>query len=156
MAKPACASCAFTTGAEANLEPHNFIRAQLCLLGAIPFYCHHGADGTLRDVGSVTRAEQRVAVQTGFMVICQGWRREVNSLARSGYYARSAKSKRVYAELGLGALQIFTTTEDGERKEWAAETLEDILLALYKERGYVPLADETAGKESVNQSCLET
>lgn len=131
-----CAGCAFTEGSEANLEPQNNIKAQFCLLGGIPFYCHHARDGSIQSLQTVTPAERRERIQTGLMIVCQGWRREVGKLAAEGYYTKAPAAKRAYAMLGLGALQIFLSEEEGEKKERAAQTLQDVILALNKERGF--------------------
>lgn len=132
-----CDTCAFRSGSVTHdEEPHNRLRSELCALGAIPFYCHHGADGTVRDLGTVTRETQRVAVQTGFIVICQGWRRTVKELAAAGYFKESPRLKRVYAEVGLGALRTFVSEEEGPKKRRAAETLQDVIFALNKYRGF--------------------
>jgi hypothetical protein len=132
-----CDTCAFRPGSVTfDQEPHNRLRSELAALGAIPFYCHHGVDGTVRDLGTVTRETQRVAVQTGFMVICQGWKRAVKRLADEGYFKDSPKIKRIYAEVGLGALQVFIDEEEGPKKRRAARTLKDVILALNKARGF--------------------
>jgi protein gp37 len=37
-------TCAFTPGSVANLEPHNNVKAKLCVLGPLPFFCHQNID----------------------------------------------------------------------------------------------------------------
>lgn len=136
-----CDTCAFRPGSVTHdAEPHNRLRGELCALGAIPFYCHHGVDGVVRDLKDVTPDVRRLAVQTGYMVICQGWRRAVKELAAEGYFKDSPRVKRAYAELGIGALQIFTGSEQGEKKNWAAQVLKDVILALNKARGFTEVA----------------
>jgi len=137
-----CEGCAYTEGAEANLEPQNSIKSQLCLLGAIPFYCHHSRDGALQDLRDVRAADLREGLRSGRIQICQGWRREVKSLAATGYYQSAAELKRAYARLGLGALKIFVETEDGVKKRGAAKTLKQIILSLNRERGFTEVGDE--------------
>lgn len=131
-----CEGCAFTEGAEANTEPQNNLKAQLCLLGGIPFYCHHSKDGTLQDLSDIPRAKVREQVRIGRMVICQGWRREVAALAVKGYYREQLEAKRAFAAFGLGALQIFVSTEDKAEKRKAAKNLKDIILSLNRAQGF--------------------
>jgi len=135
MSEP-CAGCAFTEGSEANLGPHNNLRAQLCLLGAIPFYCHHGREGELRDLRDIRPEDRRREIQAGRLVSCRGWKREVSVLSATGYYGRALDLKRAFAQLGIGALLTFTSTEDAARKRKAAKTLRDVIIALNRSRGY--------------------
>lgn len=131
-----CATCALTEGSQAHREPHNNLRAQLCVMGAIPFYCHHDAAGNLRDLADMPRAMAAAEIRAGRLRICEGWRRETKALALSGYFARAAELKRAFAQLGLGALQIFTASDDPKEKRRASKTLRDVLLTLWKSRGY--------------------
>jgi hypothetical protein len=142
MPMKTCEGCAFTDGAVANLEPDNNLRGQLCVLGAIPFYCHHAEDGSLQNLKDVKRSELRERIQSGQTVICQGWKREVSELAATGYYAKSLTAKRAIAVLGLGALAIFTSTQDRQKKEQAAKNLKGVILMLNRERGFTEVVDE--------------
>lgn len=132
-----CEGCAYTRGAAANTEPQNNIKAQLCLLGGIAFWCHHAVDGSIQDLSDVkSPMKLREGVQSGRITICQGWRRETRRLAETGWFSRGLRLKRVIAKLGIGALQIFISTDDKERKEEAAKTCEASILWLNRERGY--------------------
>jgi hypothetical protein len=115
-----CDSCAFTPGAEANSEPHNNLRGQLCLLGGLVFYCHHDRAGALQDLKGMRMAERGALVREGKLVVCQGWRREVQALAQAGYYLENQAIKRMYAELGLGALLISPARPRGWRRSGRA------------------------------------
>lgn len=132
----ACEGCAFTEGAVASLEPVSSIKAELSLLGGLPFYCHHLRDGTevdLDDYKPFTPALMRgLGVQ-----VCEGWRREVQALAATGYYKQNPAIKRLYAIGGLQALTTFLESpEDSPEKEEAATRLGDLILALNKARGF--------------------
>jgi hypothetical protein len=134
-----CEGCAYTEGAAANLEPQNKLNGQLCVLGGIPFYCHHTKSGEIIDLGhEATNIPEvrRELVQSGKMVICQGWKRETEEIARTGYYDRARDLKRAFALLGLGSLQIFITTDDEAKKRVAARNLRNVILALNRSRGF--------------------
>jgi hypothetical protein len=142
-----CDTCAFRPGSVTHdREPQNSLRGELCALGAIPFYCHHGRDGQVRDLGSppMKARARRVLVQAGETVICQGWRRAVAELAATGYFKDSPRVKRAYAELGLGALQIFITEEKGPKKRMASRVLKDVILELNRAQGFAEVVGEGA------------
>jgi hypothetical protein len=128
-----CQGCAFKEGSEANREPHNNLKAQLCAHGGVPFYCH--AVINWRDPkmhGKKTRKE----IREGGFRICGGWKREVAQLARAGFFGTAFERlvKRAYAESGLEALVIFCASEEGEDKEDARRQLFDIICAFKKAR----------------------
>src|SRR5687768_13908566 len=99
-----CEGCAFTEGSEANREPYNALKAQLCILGGLPFYCHHDMDWRNPDAH---KKKSRQAVRQ--MEICAGWKREVAALARAGYFKANRLIKRAYGELGLCAVETFAS-----------------------------------------------
>lgn len=132
MSRP-CESCAFTPGSAANLEPHNHVKGILCTLGPSPFFCHQNIDWQntpSRMSGFDFRAK-------GF-VICEGWKREVRTLAEAGYYKEAPIIKRGLGEAGLVALEIFVSTsgdesEDGrEDHDWAKTLLKGTIRKLVK------------------------
>jgi hypothetical protein len=136
-----CEGCAFTKGAAANLEPQNAIKSQFCVLGGLPFYCHHDDTGAIRDMKELRKGDLRRAVQNGDTHICAGWKREVKELSATGYYRIALQTKRAFAMFGLGALQIFTSTKSKAKKERAARNLKDVILALNKARGFSEVVD---------------
>ena len=77
-----CDGCAFTEGAEANLEVWNNLKSQLCVLGGLPFVCHHD-----RDWRNTKQMRIEEAYADGWM-ICAGWKREVRALAALGGFAQ--------------------------------------------------------------------
>lgn len=132
MSNP-CDTCAFRRGSVTHdSEPHNNLKGILCILGAVPFYCHHGFDWEGRDETDPTIKED---IRKGTIQICEGWKREVRELAATGYYDHNREVVRVYAQLGLGALHIFLNAEDGsEAKQKAERQLNQICAALGKHR----------------------
>lgn len=124
-----CDGCAFTKGSEANREPYNALKAQLCLLGGLPFYCHHNLDW--RKAETHEKKPRRVVRE---MDICGGWKREVAALARAGYFKTHRLIKRAYAQIGLGALETFASETDKREKATAKKALRGVIEALVKER----------------------
>jgi hypothetical protein len=135
MSNP-CEGCAFSEGAAANLEVHNRLKGLICLLGPLPFHCHHLKDGT--DIHadpkyheSMTREEFRKAD----MQICAGWKREVRELAATGYYRDNPLTRRGVAQAGLEHLKIFVGAEEGsEDKQDSHRILTRIMEWLGKKR----------------------
>jgi hypothetical protein len=130
-----CDGCAFKKGSEANEEPHNNLKGQLCSLGALPFYCHETIEW--RDPAShrpKTRSELRELRRAGKYQICGGWQKEVNRLSRLGFFGTAFQRmvKRAYAITGLEALAIFSATDDAEDKRDARRQLADIIRAFVK------------------------
>lgn len=134
-----CEGCAFTPGAEANREPQNNLRAQLCLLGGIPFYCHHDDEGNLRDLSDIHPSQRRAEIQAGRLRICAGWRREVAAASAAGYYRTNRDAKRAYAVFGLGALARYLTAKGRREKRRLARVLGDIVIGLSRERGFTEI-----------------
>lgn len=110
--KDPCAMCAFTPGSEANLEPHNFLKGIICVLGPLPFYCHHTDSGARLDK-DFAEAELRPgdlrALGGG---TCRGWQREVLELAATGYYKDRPLVTRGVAMMARDELVIFCNTDD--------------------------------------------
>jgi hypothetical protein len=93
-----CGGCAFTEGTAANREPYNALKAQICLMGGIPFHCHHNIEWWKPE-----EHKKKTREQVQKMEICRGWQREVAQLAATGYFKTLRAEKKVYGELGLGA-----------------------------------------------------
>jgi hypothetical protein len=138
-----CKSCAFKKGTEANKEPHNNLKAQLCSLGAVPFYCHESIDWRDPDSHRMrTHGELRELRRAGKFQMCGGWQREVNRLARLGFFGTAFHRmvKRAYAMTGLEALAIFVASDDAEDKRDARRQLFDIIRAFVKAKRKVERA----------------
>jgi hypothetical protein len=97
-----CEGCAFTEGTEANLCPYNRLKGELCLLGGVPFYCHHDIDWRSPQTHKKKSRQEVRAIK-----VCAGWRREVAELAATGYFKTERAEKKANGELGLGALETF-------------------------------------------------
>lgn len=128
-----CKGCALKEGAAANCEPANNIKAQLCVLGAIPFYCHENLDWQNPEAHKAKRADVKM-LGVG---ICQGWKREVAELAKTGYYRDRGDSKKDLAAIGIVNLAKFIESERGSQaKNDASEILEFIIKELNEQRGF--------------------
>jgi hypothetical protein len=123
-----CEGCAFTEGSAANREPYNALKAQICLLGGIPFHCHHNIEWWKPEAH-----KKKTRAQVQQMEICGGWQREVAKLAATGYFKTLRAEKKVYGQLGLGALETFVGGLEC-KKAMARRTLDRIIRALVKER----------------------
>lgn len=123
MSNP-CAGCAFTEGSRANLEPDNHLRGILCLLGPIPFYCHHLPDETdIHDDPKYHQSMTKKEFRGHGMVICGGWKREVRELAATGYYRERPMITRAIAVAGHDHLSEFLSAEEGSEDKLEAQTV---------------------------------
>src|SRR5438105_11784385 len=93
-----CEGCAFSPGAAANREPYNELRAEICKLGAVPFWCHHKMNWKKPSVTEIL-----ASVREGH--ICQGWKREVAKLARTGWF-RDRETRRERRLLAAKAFHL--------------------------------------------------
>lgn len=125
-----CSGCALTTGAEANLEPDNYIVARLAVMGPFPFYCHAHVDYDTLPAGRMSRNEFR---ERG-MVLCTGWLEEVRKLAETGYYKDSPVATKLFADIARRNLSLFTNSDDPDEKEQALDTLFQLLKRLNEKR----------------------
>jgi hypothetical protein len=126
-----CEGCALTTDAAANCEPQNNLTAQLCVLGGIPFYCHRNIDWQNPATHVMAKEELR---EQG-ITICEGWRREVSALARTGCYKEHGAAKREIARFGVTQLNKFVNAEpESFEKRDALESLEWAVKELNQDR----------------------
>lgn len=125
-----CSGCAYTDGSEANLEPKNFLTAQLAVLGPFPFYCHSNLDWENEHCGKKTRAEFK---EKNFQ-LCAGWLEEVKALAATGYYKEGAMVTKCFAQVSSENLEIFLSSEPGEDKDEAFATMQRTLERLVEKR----------------------
>jgi len=114
-----CDSCAFVPGTVTHdSEPHNLLRATICLLGPLPFQCHYLRDG--RDIHADPAVPRYMSGNqyrgVGFRV-CEGWRREVRELAATGYFKDSPRRTKAYGMLALEELEIMLASEAGS-EDW--------------------------------------
>lgn len=90
-----CASCAFRRGSPTRYEPYNAIRAKICALGGVPFYCHDGFDGPPGD-------EYRGQFPPGApRRVCCGWKAEVAANAKQPWWRDSRSMRQTVARIAL-------------------------------------------------------
>jgi hypothetical protein len=121
-----CNGCALTDGACANQEPHNQLRAKICVRAGLPFYCHDTRIADWRDAIAF-----KVAILSRRPIpICRGWAREVARLAATGYFTRARALKRRLGEAALSALERFISTDEGADPYEKANAREDMETAI--------------------------
>lgn len=123
-----CDTCAFEPGTVTHdREPHNHLKALICLLAGLPFHCHYLKDG--RDIHADPAYHERMtageARQHGFE-ICAGWKREIKLLADAGYFKERRMVTKANGIIGLDELYVFLNSE-GEDKEDARLQLEKVM-----------------------------
>jgi hypothetical protein len=105
----ACDTCALGEGKGAACEPYNALRAQICVLGGIPFACHAGFNwrGGKVEWFKVPRNQRKM---------CGGWQREVRALSLKGYFDEYRSIRRAVAEVALDSIEemIQCSAEDDE------------------------------------------
>lgn len=114
-----CEGCAFKPGADANKEPYNSIRAQVCALGPIPFYCHHDVDWKAQHGWNAAQLRESCRVAG----VCGGWTAEVRRLHGRGFYGEFRAIRQAVAKQCLFAIELFTSSEDGPKKSEVRRTL---------------------------------
>lgn len=99
-----CDGCAFKPGGEANKEPYNSLRAHVCALGPIPFYCHHDVDWRAQHGWSASQVREQCRVAG----VCGGWTAEVQRLHARGFYNNFRVIRQAVAKQCLMAIELFT------------------------------------------------
>jgi hypothetical protein len=116
-----CETCAFRPGSDAARESNNYIKARLCALGGLPFYCHEGTNW--KDPHS-HRVASHAELRARGIRVCAGWKAEVGRLADAGHFRKGRLFKRALAFVGLESLIIFLSKEsDPEDKAEALASL---------------------------------
>jgi hypothetical protein len=107
-----CGSCAFRDTSQTRSEAWNVIRSQICVEGAVPFYCHIGMDWEAED-GQFTREQLRK------MKVCEGWKAAVRERSTSRAWREKRGFKHSTAMLCLGALVAWQheTKGSSEKRE---------------------------------------
>lgn len=125
-----CDTCAFKEGSETTGEPHNVLKAQLCLLGGHAFFCHHATDlHKTSDGNKATRAELRA---NG---ICHGWRTKTAERVKAGWFDRDIIAmRRAFGELGLALLNEFIGEKNKAKKRAAVRRLRACIALLSTKR----------------------
>lgn len=125
--KSPCQQCAFSKQG-AGKEPYNSLRARVCALGPVPFFCHHGLDWKDQKnwVGPILTQNCR---QSG---ICEGWRAEVRRLAAKGWYGEFRIIKQLIAKHCLKLIDVFADEQDQTKKPEHVKKLQRMLKFLAK------------------------
>lgn len=116
--RSSCEGCAFTAGAQANLEPYNSLKAIICALGFLPFYCHHTRDG--RDITDRPKTMSRAEMKQQQLVICAGWAAKTKRLRTAGHYVGRIKTLQyvaAYAVEQLDAMLDYKTNDEEGRAQ---------------------------------------
>lgn len=124
-----CDTCAFTKGTEANLEPDNLLKAQVCVLTPHPFYCHHEIDWKNPKLPKKLSAQEKRSLGTK---ICRGWKNEVNKLAVTGYYKEDPLVTKLIGTKALQDLQFWLSKESKNDSEYRDEVWEQFSSAIKK------------------------
>ncbi len=120
-----CETCAFGNKG-AGQEPENALKAQICSLGAIPFWCHHGKDGQEYDWQNSPLGPMALSPEN--RKICGGWQEQVSLLKKAGYFAKYGAIRRWVGRGAFKAYEIFATPEMNlHKKERANRKLERCL-----------------------------
>lgn len=107
MSRSPCDECAFGKNG-AGMEPYNQLRGQICVLGPIPFGCHHGLNW--HDSSNWSGSEIRQALKNAG--ICQGWKREVARLNAEGWFGKYRVIRRAVAKNALFYVELFTAASN--------------------------------------------
>lgn len=105
-----CETCALGASGAA-CEPYNALRAQICVLGGIPFVCHAGFNwrGGKVEWFKIPRNQRKM---------CGGWQREVRALSLQGYYDEYRSIRRAVAECALDAIEeLVVCGNEGDDQE---------------------------------------
>lgn len=126
MKKTPCHDCALLSGSITQKEPHNVLKAEICVLGGLVFYCHDTIDGW-KTQGKFTTRKQ---IQEERWKPCAGWAGKVQELAKIGYFHQDEWFTRLIqqerAKAAIAALDDYISL-DGEKKR---EEKEDARLNL--------------------------
>ena len=106
----ACDTCAFG-GNGAAKEPYNRLKSDICAFGAIPFFCHHGKDGTEYDWQESPLGP--MLLEPANRKVCAGWQAKVKELKRCHYFSNKDYLiiRRIVATAAMKALEIFTAKD---------------------------------------------
>ncbi|HEV7674353.1 MAG TPA: hypothetical protein VGQ12_07475 [Candidatus Angelobacter sp.] len=135
-----CDTCAFRNGAEANSEPYNRLRALVCAVSGIPFYCHHGFDWQTTDISLINRRFVPVGGElTCRMHACAGWKREVARFKANGQIPSDPAVRSVQRQFGEYALCLIKAAidapEDSAEKEAHWKELRGVMEMLFQRPG---------------------
>jgi hypothetical protein len=124
-----CDSCAFREASVTRREPYNTMKAMLCDLGGVPFYCHHDRSG--HDFHA-----DEVKPDVKELRICQGWAAKMRERAKDPRWREGRKLRKSLAQLGLGALELLVDNKDAQDRKSKLRTIRIVIemLVLKKPR----------------------
>jgi|ERR1700732_1421592 len=102
-----CDTCAFRAGSDTRREPYNAMKATLCELGGVPFYCHLDRAG----VDFHASEDKPPASQ---LRICEGWKKAMRVVAQNPVWRKNRSLRKAFAEIGIGALERLVDNDDPE------------------------------------------
>ena len=119
-----CGTCAFRKGSETRGETYNTLKATLCVLGAVPFYCHYTKNG--EDL----HTDKPRLLKTNDMKVCDGWKQAIRKQLKLGNLRPELAQKRSLAKVALAALEAFVDEKEGtpEKAEMKIVLLNSIKL----------------------------
>lgn len=123
-----CDTCAFRAGCITHeKEPHNRLKALICALGGLPFYCHYSdaGDWSSTSISKLNREESMTLRRD--LPVCQGWKAEVKRLAGVGHFRKATRARRWVALHALRLVQRFIDSDNPEEK---ADVERDLYRAL--------------------------
>ncbi|MGH9522214.1 MAG: hypothetical protein ACRD3E_06755 [Terriglobales bacterium] len=127
--KPPCDTCAFGN-AGAALEAYNNLRARVCALGAVPFFCHHSIDWQSQHSWKPNEI-RRNARQSG---VCAGWKREVKALTAKGWFKHARWLRHALAAVLLERINEWADEKDEARKSALLTQIKAMLRVLTQKR----------------------
>src|SRR4051794_40017207 len=101
-----CDTCAFRPGCVTfEAEPHNTLRAEVCVRAPLPFHCHYSkaGDWSVVSLSNLNPAEAMSLRRE--LKICEGWRAEVKRRAARGDYA-DVETRKIRHWIGVHALRL--------------------------------------------------
>ena len=128
-----CESCAFREGAAAHNEVYNRLRAQICALTGVPFWCHHTTSGA--DITGSSSFKTKAEVSAVGLRICEGWKREVVQNVKPGPATFKRLVRRWKGEAILEMIEEFVRSE-GEDKQEVLQRLDHAIRTLHAADGF--------------------
>lgn len=117
-----CEDCAFKRGGAANKEKYNKLRAEVCALGAVPFFCHHEVDWENRNW---TPAQEKQNCRIAGS--CAGWRMRVRELKAKGWFNEFRSIRQAFAKIWLRLIDEWTEQKDPQKKRRTLLQMKSIL-----------------------------
>lgn len=115
-----CGTCAFREASDTRGEPYNVMKATLCQLGGVPFYCHYSKDGE-----DFHASKSKPPVEQ--LQVCEGWKAAMREIKDDPRFNRSLRIRKAFAELGLGALEQLVDCDDEAKRKHALKVIGQVV-----------------------------